>query len=86
MVTNSYILPIRPASSPCEVEKQAVIDRRFLFYVCCLDGFSSLAMPLLSGVGVGVAKDGWVGGLDGDFRVVRLRSMRQLRLRDGIRA
>ena len=55
-----------------------------MFYVRCLDGFSSLATPLLSGVGVRVAKDGWVGVLDGDFRMVRVLSMRQLHLRGGI--
>ena len=56
-----------------------------MFYAHCWDGFSSSAMPLLSGVGLRVAKDGWVGGLGVDSRMVRLQSMRQLRRRDGIR-
>lgn len=83
-LTKSYGRPIRPASFPCVVKKQGGIDRRFRLYVHCLDGLSSLAMPPLSSVGFRVAMEGMVGGLDGNSMTVRLRSMKQLRLRDGI--
>ena len=83
-LTKSYGRPIRPASFPCVVKKQGGIDRRFRLFVHCLDGLSSLAMPPLSSVGFRVAMEGMVGGLDGNSMMVRLRSMKQLRLRDGI--
>ena len=46
--------------------------------------FSNASSVKLSSVGLRVAMEGIVGGLDGNSMMVRLRSMKQLRLRDGI--